>query len=551
MPHSCSLTVSDLTFSWPDGDPVFDALSVIFPSGTTGLIGSNGAGKSTLLKLLAGELTPQRGSISMPGVLGYLRQDIALDPDLPVDSVLAIASIREALHRIESGTSTEDDFAIVGAAWDVEERALALLDKLGLGHIVGSIDDLDRRVGTLSGGEAMLLALTAQLLAEPDVLLLDEPTNNLDRVARERLYTAVDGFTGVLIVCTHDLELLERVDSIAEVRAERSGISRLRMFGGNYHHYRAVIDAEQEAARATIRDAKNDVRKQERELIDTRIKLDRRVRYGKKMEEQKREPKIVMGARKRAAQESAGKLRGTHSDRVDDARSSLSAAEDLLRDDREIRVDLPATKVHPGQVVLDSPELSIVGPERIALIGPNGSGKTTLLRTLHAVEAEVPWKYLPQRLDVFDETRSVAENVADVAPHATVEQIRGRLARFLFRGSDADAIVATLSGGERLRAALARILLAEPAPKLLMLDEPTNNLDIASRQHLIEALNTFEGALIIASHDRPFLDAIGPTRTIDLGAPAESAESAESAEKAPAPGSQCDIWWPLRGSMSR
>ncbi|QIH99293.1 ABC-F family ATP-binding cassette domain-containing protein [Rhodococcoides fascians A21d2] len=529
MPHSSSLSVSNLTFSWPDGDPVFDALSAIFPSGTTGLIGSNGAGKSTLLKLLARDLTPQHGSISIPGVLGYLRQDVALDPDLPVDSVLVIDHIREALHRIESGTSTEDDFTVVGSAWDIEERALALLDKLGLGNIVGSIDDLDRRVGTLSGGEAMLLALTAQLLIEPDVLLLDEPTNNLDRVARERLYTAVDGYSGVLIVCTHDLELLERVDSVAEVRAERSGVSRLRMFGGNYRHYRAVIDAEQDAARATVRDAKNDVRKQERELIDTRIKLDRRLRYGQKMEEQKRVPSILAGRRKRAAQESAGKLRGTHTDRVDDARSSLSAAEDLLRDDREIRVDLPATKVHPGQVVLTHEDVHIVGAERIALIGPNGSGKTTLLRSLDAAGAEVPWKYLPQRLDVFDEARTVAENVADVAPHATAEKIRGQLARFLFRGSDADAVVATLSGGERLRAALARILLAEPAPKLLMLDEPTNNLDIASRQHLIEALETFEGALIVASHDRPFLDAIAPTRTIDLTPIPASAESSEEA----------------------
>ncbi|OZE34355.1 ABC transporter [Rhodococcus sp. 05-2254-6] len=527
MPHSSSLSVSNLTFAWPDGDPVFDATSAIFPSGTTGLIGSNGAGKSTLLRLLAGELTPQRGSISIPGVLGHLRQDVALDPDLPVDRVLAIDSVRKALHRIESGSSTEDDFAVVGSAWDVEERALALLGKLGLGSIVGSVSDLDRRVGTLSGGETTLLALTAQLLAQPDVLLLDEPTNNLDHVARERLYTAVDGYPGVLIVCTHDLELLERVDTIAEVRAERSGVSRLRMFGGNYQHYREVIDAEQQAARATIRDAKNDVRKQERELIDTRIKLDRRLRFGKKMEEQKRVPPILAGRRKRAAQESAGKLHGTHSDRVDDARSSLSAAEDLLRDDREIRVDLPATKVHPGQVVLTHEAVHIVGPECIALIGPNGSGKTTLLRALDATGAEVPWKYLPQRLDIFDESRTVAENVADVAPQATAEQVRSQLARFLFRGSDADAVVATLSGGERLRAALARILLAEPAPKLLILDEPTNNLDITSRQHLIDALDTFEGALIIASHDRPFLDAIGPTRTVDLTPTAETPESAE------------------------
>ena len=535
MPRPSSLSVSNLTFTWPGGDPAFDALSAIFPSGTTGLIGSNGAGKSTLLRLIAGELTPQRGSISTSGVLGYLRQDVTLDPQLRVDSVLAIAATREALHRIESGTSTEDDFAIVGTAWDIEERALALLDKLGLGAIVGSLDDLDRPVGTLSGGEAMLLALTAQLLAEPEVLLLDEPTNNLDQVARERLYTAVDGYTGVLIVCTHDLELLERVDAIAEVRAERGGVSRLRMFGGNYQHYRSVVDAEQDAARATVRDAKNDVRKQERELIDTRIKLDRRARYGKKMEEHKRVPPILAGRRKRAAQESAGKLHGTHTARLDDARSSLSAAEDLLRDDREIRVDLPATKVHPGQEVLACGDVHIVGPERIALTGPNGSGKTTLLRTLEAAGATVPWKYLPQRLDVFDESRTVADNVADVAPHATPEQIRGQLARFLFRGSDADAVVATLSGGERLRAALARILLAEPAPKLLMLDEPTNNLDIASRQHLIDALRTFEGALIVASHDRPFLDAIGPTRTIDLS-PTPPRPPAESAEEATARG---------------
>lgn len=522
MPHSSSVSVSNVTFEWPDGDPVFDSLSVIIPSGTTGLIGSNGAGKTTLLRLLAGDLTPQRGSISIPGALGYLRQDVTLDPSLPVDQVLAIARTREALHRIESGSSTEDDFAVVGSDWDIEERALALLDKLGLGAIVGSPDDLDRRVGTLSGGEAMLLALTTQLLAGPDVLLLDEPTNNLDNVARERLYTAVRDYAGVLIVCSHDLELLDRVDSIAEVRAERSGVSQLRMFGGNYRHYRSVVDAEQAAARATVRDAKNDVRKQERELIDTRIKLDRRLRYGKKMEEQRRVPKIVAGNLERAAQKSAGKLRGTQTSRVDDARSSLSAAEDLLHDDREIRVDLPATKVHPGQMILAHESMTITGPERIALIGPNGSGKTTLLRDVDTAGPDVAWKYLPQRLDVFDENRTVAENVADVAPHASGEQIRAQLARFLFRGSDADAVVATLSGGERLRAALARILLAEPAPKLLLLDEPTNNLDIVSRQHLIEALNTYQGALVVASHDRPFLDALHLTRTIDLGRPVDS-----------------------------
>ncbi|WP_072804686.1 ABC-F family ATP-binding cassette domain-containing protein [Rhodococcoides yunnanense] len=511
-----SLRISDLSFTWPDGDPVFDGLDAVFPSSRTGLVGSNGSGKSTLLKLVAGELIAQSGSITVPGTLGYLPQDIALRAGRRVDEILRLRELREALHRIESGTSSEDDFATVGSRWDAEERAVALLDKLGLGHIVSERADLDRVVGSLSGGESMLLALTAELLAEPDVLLLDEPTNNLDIDARRHLHQAITAFSGVLIVTSHDLELLEIMDGTAEVRAERDGITRLRMFGGNYAHYRDVVDAEQEAARAALHDAKNDVRKQERELVETRTKLDRRLRYGKKMAEQKREPKIVMGNRKRAAQVSAGKLRNNHLEKVDDAQAALASAEDRLRDDRQVRVDLPATEVHAGQKIVEIDELDIVGPERIALIGPNGSGKTTLLRALESAGPSVPWRYLPQRLDVFDESKTVAENVADVAEHASNEQIRAQLARFLFRGNDADAVVATLSGGERLRAALARILLAEPAPRFLMLDEPTNNLDLASRAHLTEALAGYRGALIVASHDLAFLRDLGPTRWVEL-----------------------------------
>ncbi len=517
MSTSPSLRMSDLTFAWPSGDPVFDGLDAVFSSGRTGLVGSNGAGKSTLLKIVTGQYTPTRGSATADGVVGYLPQDIALHTDRRVDDILGLRALREALHRIESGDGSENDFGVVGNRWDAEDQAVALLGQLGLGHIVSVRTDLDRVIGTLSGGESMLLALTAQLLAEPDVLLLDEPTNNLDLHARARLYQAVQSFDGVLVVTSHDVELLDLMDSTAELRADRSGPTRLRMFGGNYSHYRSVIDAEQEAARAALHDAKNDVRKQERELVEARTKIDRRARYGKKMYEQKREPKIVMGARKRAAQVSAGKLRNNHIEKVDDAQEVLAAAEERLRDDKEIRVDLPDTEVFTGQQITAVDELAIVGPERIALIGPNGSGKTTLLRAIDKAGPSVPWRYLPQRLDVFDESRTVAENVADVAVHATNEQIRAQLARFLFRGSDADAVVSTLSGGERLRAAIARILLADPAPKLLMLDEPTNNLDLASKKHLTEALASYRGALVVVSHDLPFLRDLQPTRWVELG----------------------------------
>ncbi|MGO4612877.1 ATP-binding cassette domain-containing protein [Nocardia sp. 2YAB30] len=518
-----NLSISDLTFSWPDGTPVFDGLDAVLGPGHVGLVGGNGAGKSTLLELIAGQLTPARGSITVTGQLGYLRQDLGLASGQRVDAVLGIADIRKALHRIESGIATEADFDLVGNQWDVEERALALLAGLGLHYVADSVGQLDRALDTLSGGETVLLGLVAELLAEPDVLLLDEPTNNLDQIARERLYDVVTQFSGTVLTVSHDRELLERMAAIAELRH-----GELRLFGGNFSEYERIIEAEQEAAKAAIRDARGDVRKQARELIEARIKLDRRQRYGQKMRDQKREPKIVMGERKRQAQVSAGKLRNSHIEKLDTAEEQLEQAKELLRDDREIRVDLPGTRLHPGQDVIDLDQvvlacgptvmLRVSGPERIALTGRNGVGKTTLLRRIVAKGPKVPWRILPQRLDVFDERLSVFDNVAATAPHASAERIRAQLARFLFRGADADVAAAALSGGERLRAALAMLLLADPAPKLLLLDEPTNNLDLPSLRHLTQALAGFEGALIVVSHDLRFLADIGVTRRLELTA---------------------------------
>ncbi|MEV6427038.1 ATP-binding cassette domain-containing protein [Nocardia sp. NPDC051463] len=518
-----NLSISDLTFSWPDGTPVFDGLDAVLGPGHLGLVGSNGVGKSTLLRLIAGELPPVRGSMTVSGRLGYLRQDLGLGDGQRVDEVLGIADTRKALHRIESGMADDVDFDIVGGQWDVEESAVALLGRLGLHYLADSTEQLDRRLETLSGGETVLLGLVAQLLREPDVLLLDEPTNNLDHVARQRLYTVVAQFSGTVLTVSHDRELLDRMTSIVELRQ-----GELRLFGGNFSEYERIIEAEQQAARAAIRDARSDVRKQARELVEARIKLDRRLRYGQKMWDNKREPKIVMNERKRQAQVSAGKLRNNHIEKVDTAKEQLQQAQELLRDDREIRVDLPDTRLYPGQDVIDLDEvrlacgpmvtMRVTGPERIALTGRNGVGKTTLLHRIVEEAPKVAWRMLPQRLDVFDEQCSVFENVAAVAPHASAEQIRAQLARFLFRGGDADVAASALSGGERLRAALAMLLLADPAPKLLLLDEPTNNLDLPSLEHLTQALASFEGALIVVSHDPRFLDDIGVTRRVELTA---------------------------------
>ncbi|MFJ1968271.1 ABC-F family ATP-binding cassette domain-containing protein [Streptomyces sp. NPDC087903] len=523
---SASVTCTSLSFDWPDGTGVLEDLDVAFGPGRTGLVGVNGSGKSTLLKLIAGELAPADGTVRVTGEVGYLPQNVTLDTALRVDETLGIAARRAALHAIEAGDAAEEHFETLGDDWDVEERALATLGELGLPHL-----ELDRTIGEVSGGESVLLRLAALLLRRPDVLLLDEPTNNLDLYARRRLYTAVASWPGVMVVVSHDRELLDLVDQIADLRA-----GSITWYGGNFSAYEEALATEQEAAERTVRAAEADFRKQKRELVDAQVKLARRKRYGQKMFEQKREPKIVMGARRRAAQESAGKHRILHEERLSGARERLDEAVEAVRDDDEIRVELPYTAVPPGRTVLTLQDLRLAhgarvdggldlrGPERVALIGRNGAGKTTLLRTIAGelppvageVKAHVPLRFLPQRLDVLDGELTVAENVARFAPGATDNRIRARLARFLFRGARADQKAATLSGGERFRAALAALMLAEPAPQLLMLDEPTNNLDMASVRQLTTALESYEGALIVASHDLPFLESIGITRRLLL-----------------------------------
>ncbi len=520
------ITCTSLTFAWPDGTGVLEDFQLAVGPGRTGLIGLNGTGKSTLLKLIAGELTPSDGTVRTQGDVGYLPQTVALDTGLRVDEVLGIAGTRAALHAIEAGDPSEEHFTAVGDDWDVEERARAALDQLGLGHV-----GLDRTIGEVSGGEGVLLRLAALLLAGPDILLLDEPTNNLDLFARRRLYEAVANWPGVMVVVSHDRELLELVDQIADLRD-----GEVVWYGGNYSAYEEALAVEQDAAERMVRVAEADVQRQKRELADAHVKLARRKRYGQKMWDNKREPKIVMGARKRQAQVSAGKHRIMHTEKLAEAKERLDEAELAVRDDDEIRVELPFTKVHPGRGVLRLSELQlrygaevkgefeVRGPERIALTGRNGAGKTTLLRTITgdlapvAGEAvtEVPLRFLPQRLDVLDDGLSVVENVARFAPDATNNRIRAQLARFLFRGARADQPAGTLSGGERFRAALAALLLAEPAPQLLLLDEPTNNLDMASVRRLTAALEAYEGALIVASHDVPFLESIGITRWLRL-----------------------------------
>lgn len=510
QPSPPVVTCAGLSFRWPDGTVVLDRLDATFGSGRTGLIGSNGSGKSTLLRLVAGGLSPTAGAVSGAEDVAYLPQDLPLRAECPLSELLGVAGALTALRAIEAGDPSTANFAAVGEDWDVEERAVAELRRFGLPT------DLDRPIGTLSGGEGVLAGIVGVLLRQPAVALLDEPTNNLDRPARELLYDAVDRWRGALIVVSHDRELLEHVDQIAELRE-----GALRTYGGPFTAYEEQLAAEQDAARRRVRDAEADLRREQRQLVEARTKLARRERYGATDMANKRKPKMIMNARKREAQVSAGKHCIQMQTDVDDARESLAQARDQVRADDQIRIELPGTAVPSRRILVTltrrGVDLTVRGPERVAVTGRNGTGKTTLLRAITGVEVPdiavaplpVPVAYLPQRLDVLDDAASVLDNVRAAAPERDPQQVRAELARFLLTGDRVRQPAGTLSGGERFRVSLARLLLADPPPQLLLLDEPTNNLDLESAEHLAQALAAYRGGLIVASHDQPFLDRIG------------------------------------------
>ncbi|MCX4097133.1 ABC-F family ATP-binding cassette domain-containing protein [Nocardia sp. alder85J] len=513
---SSAITVQNLTFEWPDGTVALSGIDGTLTTGRTGLVGRNGAGKSTLLRLIAGILTPTSGRIDTTGAVGYLPQTLTLRRATTVAQLLGVADKLAALRAIESGATATEHFDTIGDDWDIEARAAEALHDIGFG-----VADLDRAVGGISGGEAVLIAITGLRIQRTPVTLLDEPTNNLDRETRGRLTEFVDAWPGTLVVVSHDLELLEHMDTTAELRG-----GSLEVFGGPYSAWKQHVDREQAAAEQAMRSAEQALKVEKRQRIEAETTLARRERTARGTQRDGGIPRILAGNRASRAQGSAGAMRTTMDSKVRAAQEVLDSAATRVRQDEHIRLALPDPDVPRGRAIAElgdgNRRIVIQGPEHVALIGSNGAGKSTLIEILlsgrepeRAVLRTDRVGHLPQRLDNLDEDAGALENVR-AATGSTPAVIRNGLARLLLRGSGVERPVATLSGGERFRVSLARLLFADPPAQLLILDEPTNNLDIAGVDQLVDALAEYRGALLVASHDYPFLRRIGIDLVIEL-----------------------------------
>jgi len=525
-----TITLHNLGWSTPDGHDLFTHLDLSFGAERTGLVGRNGVGKTTLLRLVAGELTPQAGTVSTDGRIAVLRQSVHPGADETIADLFGVREALALLARAEAGTATAADLA--NADWTLEARMATALGELGL--------DVppETRLLELSGGQATRAALAAVSFAAPDFLLLDEPTNNLDRDGRDAVIGLLARWKAGAIVISHDRELLDGMDAIVELTS--LGATR---YGGNWSHFRERKAIELAAVKHDLADAERHLDEVRRNAQAAAERQARRDSAGKKGAQKGGTPKIMLGGMRENAENTgaAGRRLAERQGRA--AEDAANQARRKLEILQPLSVEIPSSGLaagktvlrleevsagyDPGHPVLRDVSLTIIGPERVAVTGPNGSGKTTLLKLVTGGLAPITGTFevmtrvasLDQRVSLLDPDLSIADNFARLNPGADVTACRAALARFMFRADAALQRVGTLSGGQMLRAALAAVLGTSP-PQLLILDEPTNHLDIDAIEAVEAGLRAYDGALLVVSHDEAFLAAIGITRRIALSKPA-------------------------------
>ena len=502
------LRLEHISKIYPTGEVLKDVTWEVKPGERVGLVGVNGAGKSTQLKIISGEVEATSGEVVRPNSLkiAYLTQEFEVDPTRTVYeefwTVFTEANaIQKQLNQIqqEMERAELDELDKLIDRLDKLQRKFEALDGYSLDAKIEKIlpemgfsaEDGDRLVSSYSGGWQMRMSLGKILLQEPDLLLLDEPTNHLDLETIEWLENYLRGINTPMVIVSHDREFLDRLCTKI-VETER-GISTTYL--GNYSAYLQQKAETQMAQGATYERQQKEVAKQQ---------------------------EFIEKFRASATRSTQAKSREKQLDKVELVEAPVAGLRTLKfsfppspRSGREVITIEDLVHSYNNNILFLEAELTIERGDRIAILGPNGAGKSTLLRMIMGMEEYdegkveigkhnvIPGYFEQNQAEALDMDKSVMNTIHDEVPDWKNEQVRTLLGQFLFSGETAFKKVAALSGGEKARLALAKMLLT-PA-NLLILDEPTNHLDIPAKEMLEEALQSYDGTVVIVSHDRYFI----------------------------------------------
>ena len=528
------LTVQNLSYSHSNGNLLFTNLNMtVNQSDKIALIGNNGVGKSTLLKLIAKGLEPDDGQISSEIKPYYIPQIFGQFNHLTIAQALQVDTKLNALHEILNGNVDENNFSLLNDDWTIEDRCQEALSYWNISNL-----SLSQKLSDLSGGQKNKVFLAGIFIHQPTFILLDEPSNHLDKSSRKLLYDFIQTSKSTFIVVSHDRELLRLLNPIYELNQ-----NEIKVYGGNYDFYKEQKEIELNSLNQDIQSKEKELRKakeKERKTIERQNRLDSR---GKQKQSKAGMGKGMMDKMKNDAENSTAKLKGVHSGKIDGLRNNLQDLRLSMSDIEQMKFEFDSSNLHKGKNLFiakninfhykeENPlwkkplNIQIVSGERIAINGKNGTGKTTLIQLilgkLEPAEGDI---FIAENRSVYiDQDYSLINNQLQIYEQAQEfnqtglqeHEIKIRLNRFLFSKEDWEKPCRTLSGGERMRLMLCCLNIANQSPDIIILDEPTNNLDIQNIEILTNAINEYEGTLIVISHDNTFLKEINIKRTIDL-----------------------------------